>query len=98
MEYVYTAMLLHKLGKKVDEASMLKVIEAAGGKPDSTRVKALVAALEGIDIEKTIKEASTFAPAAAAETKTEKKEEKKAAEEEKKSEEAAAAGLSALFG
>ena len=37
MEYVYTAMLLHKLGKKVDEASMLKVIEAAGGKPDSTR-------------------------------------------------------------
>ena len=29
MEYVYTAMLLHKAGQKVDEANVKKVLEAA---------------------------------------------------------------------
>lgn len=97
MEYIYAAMLLHKLGKQIDEASIMKIIEAAGGKADITKVKALVAALVGVDIENTIKEASTFSVQAPVEAKAEKKEEKKP-EEEKKSEEAAAAGLSALFG
>ncbi len=98
MEYVYASMLLHKAGKKVDEAGMKKVLEAAGVQPDETRVKALVAALEGVDIEKAIQEASIpmAAPAAAAAAPAAKKEEKK--KEEKPSEEQAAAGLGALFG
>jgi large subunit ribosomal protein L12 len=29
MEYVYAALLLHKAGKQVDEASIKKVLEAA---------------------------------------------------------------------
>lgn len=98
MEYIYAAMLIHKAGKKVDEPTVKKVLEAAGIKPDDARVKALVAALADVNIEKAIAEAAipvaapaptaTIAPAA-------KKEEKK---EEKKSEEEAAAGLGALFG
>ena len=106
MEYVYAAMLLHKAGQKVDEASVKKVLEAAGVTPDEARIKALVASLEGVNIDEAIEKAAAPvaaapAPAAGGETKAEggeKKEEKKSAEEEKKSEEQAAAGLGALFG
>ena len=37
MEYVYTAMLLHKAGQKVDEANVKKVLEATGVKVDEAR-------------------------------------------------------------
>jgi large subunit ribosomal protein L12 len=105
MEYVYAAMLLHKAGQKIEEGSVKKVLEAAGVKPDEARIKALVASLEGVDIDKAIEKAAV-APAAAAPAggaaegaapAGEKKEEKKK-EEEKVSEEKAAAGLGALFG
>ena len=97
MEYIYAALLLHKAGKKVDEKSMNDVLSAAGVKVNEARVKALVAALEGVDIEEALATAVP-SPGAAAQTVEEKKEEKKPAEEEKKSEEEAAAGLSSLFG
>ena len=94
MEYVYAALLLHKAGKKVDESSLVKVLDSAGIKADVAMSKAVVASLEGVDIDKAIKEAAVqqvavAAPVAAAgrsETKPEKKE------EEKKSAEEAAAG------
>ena len=103
MEYVYAAMLLHKAGQKIDEASVKKVLEAAHVKVDDARAKALVAALEGVNIEEAIEKAAVAqvamaAPAAGHEHKAEKVDEKKKAAEEKKSEEAAAAGLGALFG
>jgi large subunit ribosomal protein L12 len=101
MEYIYAAMLLHKAGKKIDEDGVKRVLEAASVAVDTTRVKALVAALDGVDIDKAIKETVVAAaPAApAAEAKAEKKkEEKHDKEDEKKSEEQAAAGLGALFG
>ncbi len=102
MEYIYTAMLIHKAGGKIDEATVTKVLTAAGAKADDARVKALVASLEGVNIEEAISKASVAvaAPAAAAPVeagaKKEKKEEKK--EDDKKAEEQAAAGLGALFG
>jgi len=107
MEYVYAAMLLHKAGQKVEEASLNKVLEAAGVKPEPARAKALVAALDGVDIDKAIKEAAvaqvSVAPAPAAnggaapEAKKEDDTAKKA-EDDKKAQEQASAGLSALFG
>ena len=104
MEYVYAAMLLHKAGQKVDEHNVKHVLEAAHVKVDDARVKALVAALEGVNIDEAIEKAAMAqvamaAPAASGEHKHEAKADhgKKAAEE-KKSEEAAAAGLGALFG
>ncbi len=77
-------------------------VQAAGVEVDPTRVKALTAALEGVNIDQaiaTVAATPVAAPAAApaAEKKEEKKEEKKK-EEEKVSEEEAAAGLGALFG
>jgi len=100
MEYVYAALLLHKAGHPVNEASMTKVLDAANVKVDSAKVKALVNALGGVDIEKVIKEAGTLPIAAAAPSapKHEEKKEEKKKEDEKKTEEAAAAGLGALFG
>lgn len=105
MEYVYGALVLHAAGKPVNEESLKKVLTAAGVKVDDTRVKALTAALEGVNIDEALKSAVAMpaaAPAAApaAERKDEKKKEKKEEkkEEEKVSEEEAAAGLGALFG
>jgi len=96
MEYIYAALLLFKAGKAIDEASVKKVLESAGIKAEEGRIKALVAALDGVNIEQAIKEAAVVAPVAAAPSahapearKEEKKEEKK---------EDAAVGLGALFG
>jgi len=101
MEYIYSALLLHKAGKKIDEASVKKILEAAGVTPDDARVKALVASLEGVDIEKAIEKAAVpvaAAPAAPAGGEAPKEEKKAKPKEEKVSEEKAAAGLGALFG
>ena len=100
MEYVYSAMLLHAAGKPVSEENLKKILAAAGVKADDARVKALTAALEGVNIDEAIKTAVAMpaaAPAAPAAAPTEKKKEEKK-EEEKVSEEEAAAGLGALFG
>ena len=105
MEYIYAAMLIHKAGGKVDEATVKKVMEAAGAKADDARVKALVASLEGVNIDEAIEKASVAiaAPVAALPAAEGKKEDsaaddKKKAEDEKKNEEQAAAGLGSLFG
>jgi len=99
MEYIYAAMLIHKAGGKITDAAVKKVLEAAGVKADEARVKALVAALEGVNIDEAIKKAAfaaaPAAPAKEAHGEEKKKEEKK---EEKKNDEQAAAGLGALFG
>ena len=103
MELIYAAMLLHKAGKEINEANVKKVVDAAGIKKDDAQIKALVSALEGMDIEKAIKESAVpvaVAPSAAPSADEPKKEEKKTENvEEKKEEEAkATAGLGSLFG
>ncbi len=101
MEYVYAALLLHSAGKEINEDNVKKVLEAAGISVDDAKVKALVASLEGVNIDEAIEKAAmpvAVAAAPAAEAGGEEKKEEKKEEEEKKSEEEAAAGLSALFG
>ena len=96
MEYVYAALLLHKLGKPVDETNVKKVLEATGVEIDESKVKSLVVSLKDVDIDKELENA--VVASATASTGEDKKEEKKeeAPKEEKK--EASAAGLSSLFG
>ena len=101
MEYIHAALLLHKAGKKITEASLKKVLDAAGVKADDARLKALVSALKDVKIEEAIATpvavaAPAAAPAAAAGEAPAAKEE--TPEEEEKKEEDAAAGLAALFG
>lgn len=105
MEYIYSAMLLHSAGKKVTPDALSKVLKAAGISADSSRIKALVASLENVNIEEAIKSAAFAAPAAASggaatpaakAAEAPKKEEEE--EEEEVSEEEAVSGLGALFG
>ena len=105
MEYVYTAMLLHSAGTEVSAKSVEKVLKAAGVKADKSRAEALVASLEGVDIEEAMATAAVTAPtansttpAAAASSSEEAPAEEAEEEEEEVSEEDAVSGLGALFG
>ena len=94
MEYVYGALLLHKLGQQVDEGNLKKVIVAAGAQADEAKIKTLVASLQGVDIASELENAQIAVAAPASGAAPAKAEEKK---EEKKQEESAA-GLASLFG
>ena len=105
MEYVYAALLLHKLKQDINEDNVTNVIKATGSAPDAVKIKALVAALGDVDIEAALKAAPmTMAPAAGAPSASgdaaPEAAVKEAAEEEKaeKKEEEALEGLSSLFG
>ena len=105
MEYVYAALLLHKLKQDINEDNVTNVIKATGSAPDAVKIKALVAALGDVDIEAALKAAPmTMAPVAGVPSATgaaaPEAAVKEAAEEEKteKKEEEALEGLSSLFG
>ena len=103
MEYVYAALLLHKLKKDITEENLTAVVKASGGEVNEAQVKSLVASLADVNIEEAIKAAPVAvaaAPAAApAEGGEGKKEDKKKDEAASaKSEEQAMEGLSSLFG
>ena len=104
MEYVYAALLLHKLKKEVNEANISSVVKASGTDVNEAQVKSLVAALADVNIDDAVKAAPVAVAAAAAPAADApaaaggdaKKEEKPKADG--KSEEAAMEGLSSLFG
>ena len=110
MEYVYAALLLHKLKKDVNEANISSVVKASGTEVNEAQVKSLVAALADVNIDDAVKAApvavaAAAAPAAAAPAADapadaaggEAKKEKKP-KDDGKTEEAAMEGLSSLFG
>ena len=106
MEYVYAALMLHKLKKDINEENITSIVKASGAEVNEAQVKALVASLADVNIEEAIKAApvavaaaaapAAEAPAGGGEEKKEGKKEKAAADG--KSEEQAMEGLSALFG
>ena len=101
MEYIYAAMILHSADKDINEENVQKIIEAAGIEADDARIKALIAALEDVDIEEAMETtAMAAAPAAApvAVEAVEEEEEEEEEEDEGAAEAEAAAGLGALFG
>ena len=102
MEYVYAALMLHKLEKEVNEANVTSVVKATGAEVNEAQVKALVASLADVNIEDAIKAAPVAVAAAAAPAADaaggDDKKEKKAEPPSEKQEEAAMEGLSSLFG
>ena len=103
MEYVYAALLLHRLKQDVTEDNVKNVIKATGASPDEVKVKALVAALSDVNIDEALKAApvavSAPAPTSPAPAPTPASAaESPAAKEEEKKEEEALEGLSSLFG
>jgi large subunit ribosomal protein L12 len=107
MEYVYAALLLHKLKQNITEDSVKNVVKAAGVTPDDVRVKALVAALSEVQIDEALKAAPVAVAAATAAPTTAGGAGAGASgggggeappKEEEKKEEEALEGLSSLFG
>jgi large subunit ribosomal protein L12 len=103
MEYVYAALLLHKLKKDITEDNVKNVIKATGVNPDDVKIKALVAALSEVNIDESLKATpmamTVPATASAAESgATQSKDEKKEEKKDEKKEEEALEGLSSLFG
>jgi large subunit ribosomal protein L12 len=97
MEYIYAALLLHKLGQPVNEENLKKVISATGAQVDESKVKTLIASLEGVDIANELENASIMtAPAGGNNASGENEDAKEEEKEEKPAE--SAAGLASLFG
>ena len=92
MEYTYAALLLHKLGKDINEDNLKAVVAAAGAEVDEAKVKVMVASLKGVDIADKLANASVAAAPADAQAEVPKEEKK----EEPRAE--AAEGLASLFG
>ncbi len=113
MEYVYSALILNETGEEINEENLTAVLDAAGADVEESRVQALVAALEDVDIDEAVEEAAavpaaggaggaaatgTEAEEAEAETEEPEEEEAEAEEEEDEDEEGGGEGLGQLFG
>ena len=103
MEYVYAALMLHKLKKEITEENVTSIVKASCAELNEAKVKSLVASLADVNIEEAIKAAPVAvdaapAPAAPAEGGEGKEEEKKDEAASGKAEEQAMEGLSSLFG
>ncbi|SDY03151.1 50S ribosomal protein P1 [Halobellus clavatus] len=114
MEYVYAALILNESGEEINEDNVTEVLEAAGVDVEESRVKALVAALEDVDIEEAVETAAAApAPAAggasgevetadeedeAADEAEDEADEAEEADEGDDDEEASGEGLGNLFG
>ncbi|WP_135822486.1 50S ribosomal protein P1 [Halostella litorea] len=66
MEYVYAALILNETGEELNEDNITGVLEAAGVDVQESRVKALVAALEDVDIDEAVAEAAAVPAGGAA--------------------------------
>ncbi|SEV94133.1 50S ribosomal protein P1 [Natrinema salifodinae] len=66
MEYVYAALILNESGEEINEDNLTDVLDAAGVDVEESRVKALVAALEDVDIDEAVSEAAAVPAGGAA--------------------------------
>jgi large subunit ribosomal protein L12 len=96
MEYVYAALILHETDEEINEENLTDVLEAGGVDVEQSRVKALVAALEDVDVEEAIETAAAVpagggggGAAAGGATEAEVDADEEAAEEAEEEDEAA---------
>ncbi|MFC4544665.1 50S ribosomal protein P1 [Halosolutus amylolyticus] len=66
MEYVYAALILNETDEEINEDNLTDVLDAAGVDVEESRVKALVAALEDVDIDEAVSEAAAVPAGGAA--------------------------------
>lgn len=102
MELVYAALTLHEADKEINEDNLQEIVDAAGLDIEDTEIKALVAALEDVDIQEAMETAVATGAAPAAGSAEEggeeaAEEEEEEQEEEESSEEDAAEGLGSMF-
>lgn len=101
MELVYAALTLHEAGKEVNEDNLEAIVDAADLDVEDSEIKALVAALEDVDIEEAMETAvaagAAPAPAADSSDDAEEEAEEEEEEEDEADEDEAAEGLGDLF-
>lgn len=109
MEYIYAAMVLHEADREISESNLTAMLDVVGIEVNESRVQALVAALEDVDIEaalsSTVAVPSTPASdgASTSAVEDEPASEEAATDEDEEGEEAMddesmSDGLGALFG
>jgi large subunit ribosomal protein L12 len=113
MEYVYAALILNESGAEINEQNVTNVLDAAGVDAEQSRVKALIAALEDVNIDEAVEEAAAVpaptggsggaapAPTDASDDKTDEageETEEAPEEDEGGDDEEAGEGLGELFG
>ncbi|WP_158057272.1 50S ribosomal protein P1 [Halorussus halophilus] len=111
MEYVYAALILNESGEEINEENLTNVLDAAGVDVEESRVKALVAALEDVDIDEAVEQAAAVPAGGAAaggavegsadeggDDEAEEEEAEAEEEEDDGDDEADGEGLGELFG
>jgi large subunit ribosomal protein L12 len=99
LEYIYAVWLLHEAKKEINADNIKKVLTSVGIEPNDAMINAVLASLQGVDLDKIKEESLSLAPVQAAPQQVEqKKEEKQEKKVEEKKEEQALEGLSSLFG
>jgi large subunit ribosomal protein L12 len=104
MELIYAALTLHESGKEVNEENLQAIVDAADLDVEDTEIKALVAALEDVDIEEAMETAVATGGAAAGgasggadEAEDEADDEEEEDDEDEADEDDAAEGLGNMF-
>lgn len=57
MQYIHVALALHSAGKEINLANIQKMLKSVGADVDDGQIKALVAVLDGVDIDEAVKSA-----------------------------------------
>ncbi|MFX1366585.1 MAG: 50S ribosomal protein L12 [Promethearchaeota archaeon] len=96
MESIYAALLLHKVGGKINQSNVEKVLNAAGAKIDKSEIEKLIAGLKGKNIEDIIKSASAV-PVTAVATGGAVEDKKAEPKKEEETEEEEPTGIGSLF-
>jgi len=101
MEYIYAALLLHKVGCEITTDAVEAILVAAEIEPDKNKIGRMCAGLKDADFDKLLKKMSVpvalISLVEEIEIKETKEEIKEETEEEIKEEEESPVGLSALF-
>ena len=99
MEYIYSALILHKVGSEITTDAVEAILMAAEIEPDKNKIGRMCAGLKGADIDELLKKISLPVALMPPMEEIEVKEIKEEVEEEEvEEEEEAPVGLSALFG
>jgi large subunit ribosomal protein L12 len=92
MEYVYAALILNESGEEINESNLTDVLEAAGVDVEESRVKALIAALEDVDIDEAVDQAAAVPATGGAATTDDVESADEGGDDEAEAEEAADEG------
>ena len=101
MENIYAALLLHKASKKITEAAIEKILQAAGVESDKAQITKLISGLKEADIDSIIATSAAApvmaAPISGGKAPAKASKEAKKEKPKEKEEEGEPTGIGSLF-